>query len=185
MVSKQVFLSVGLGVVIALSILLFSSQLYSNLAPSKTLDYGVSDQGSYSPLAENMYPVPENRALTPSPAVILIYVDYNPVNLSYGRLEFHVSSLILTFGGGGEVLVPNSLILGETFTLEPGERVLISAVPVYPNTLTGVRLVMSGFLVIDGIRKGFHENIFEWKGVAHLESMSPTIIQISITDSEL
>ena len=184
MMSKQVFLSVGLGVVIALSILLFSSQLYTNLAPSKTLSYGASDKELHSPLTESMYSLPEERGSIPSPTVILIYVDYNPINLSYGRLEFQVSSLILTFEDGGEALIPRSLILGDAFTLEPGERILISAVPVYPNTLTGVRLVISGSLLIDTSRKSFEEGVFEWRGVAHLESMKPIIIQISITELE-
>jgi len=185
MVSKQVFLSVGLGLVIALSILIFSSQLYNNLAPSKTLSSGSSTQDSYHPAIESMYSLPEGRVSTPSSTVILIYVNYDPVNESYGELEFQVSQLILKFKDGGEVWIPQSLILSDIFTLEPGERVLLSAIPVYPNTLTEVRLVMSGSLVVDGFHKGFDGRVFEWKGVAHLESMNPLIIQISITYLEI
>jgi len=185
MVSKQVFLSVGLGVVIALSILVFSSQLYTNLAPSKTLSSGESTQDSYHSVTESMYSLPEGKVSTSSPTVILIYVDYDPVNASYGELEFQVSQLILKFEDGGEIRIPQSLILSDMFTLEPGERVLLSAIPVYPNTLRGVKLVLSGSLAIDGFHKGFDGRVFEWRGVTHLESMNPLIIQISITYLEI
>lgn len=181
MPSKQLYLSMGLGVVIAIAILVFSTQLYTNIAPTTAPFIQDSDTGTLG----GRLAVPETVTtrfsfVKQEASIVLIYVEYKPVAKDVGGVSFQVSSIKMVFEEEGELTVPESLVLRDTFTLAPGEKELVAAIPIYPATLTKIELSLSGSVSTAGGYEDLGAKILTWTGYIELESQKPVIIVLTI-----
>lgn len=183
MPSKQLYLSMGLGVVIAIAIFIFSTQLYSNITSTTAPSTIYSDTGV---LGERIV-VPETATtmfsfVKQEASIVLIYVEYEPTSKDVAEISFHVVSLKFFFEEEGELIVPNSLILNDTFTLCPGEKELVAAVPIYPATLRKVELSLSDSVSIAGGQEALRPQLLTWTGNVQPESQKPVIIVLLLNN---
>ena len=175
--SKQYYMSIALGVAIAIALLLFTSQIYSRLSPQyrieKAEDYG-SPATSPAPLANRLQST--NLPAGEEYATLLLYIKYSPKVMNAPDIEVEVNRVIVTINNV-VVEVPDTTILNRSYILEPGGKALIVATPIPTGTLTKVSLTIT----IHPIQSNINETeTLEWIGSINLETLTPTQITIII-----
>jgi len=172
MPSRQVYFSVSMGIIIAIVILILSTRLYTSITPTPS----IQDTGP-GILGERALPEDADTISTiigRETAIILIYVGYEPIAEDGGGVRFNVLSLKIFFGEGVELIIPNTFILKDTFTIGPGDKELVAAIPVYPAKITKIELTISG------LQGEFDTQILTWVGDVRLEQQRPTVIELTI-----